>query len=170
LFSKLFERADISNELEAIRQAIEAAKTPLMQQGEVAATLLRLEQAATRLQLVGGADPIDFAVAGLSDRRVLQSLQVVLRGRRGGKHLPLHSHGRGLLRVLLLSAYLEYARLSQSNLILAVEEPEQNLEPVNQRLVTRSLLMAAETGAAQVILTTHAGTRRRPTTTTTSGR
>lgn len=156
LFSKLFEHADISKELEAIRQAIEAAKTPLMQQNEVAATLLRLEQAATRLQLVGGADPIDFAVAGLSDRRVLQSLQVVLRGRRGGKHLPLPSHGRGLLRVLLLSAYLEYARLTHSNLILAVEEPEQNLEPVNQRLVTRSLLMTAETGATQVILTTHA--------------
>jgi putative ATP-dependent endonuclease of OLD family len=156
LFSKLFERADISDELEAIREAIEAAKTPLMRQPEVAATLLRLEQAANRLQLVGGDNAIDFAVAGLSDRRVLQSLQVVLRGRRGGRHLPLPSHGRGLLRVLLLSAHLEYARLSQSNLILAVEEPEQNLEPVNQRLVTRSLLMAAETGAAQVILTTHA--------------
>jgi putative ATP-dependent endonuclease of OLD family len=156
LFSKLFERADITDELDEIRQAIEQAKTPLMAQQEVAATLRHLEQATERLRLVGGTDPLDFAVAGLSDRRVLQSLQLVLRGRRGTSRLPLPSHGRGLLRVLLLTAYLEYARLSRSNLILAVEEPEQNLEPVNQRLVTRSLLMAEETGAAQVILSTHA--------------
>lgn len=156
LFSKLFERADITDELDQIRHAIEEAKSPLMHQPEVAATLHRLQDAAERLQLVGGADPVDFAVAGLSDRRVLQSLQLVLRGRRGASRLPLPSHGRGLLRVLLLTGYLEYARLSRSNLILAVEEPEQNLEPVNQRLVTRSLLMAEETGAAQVILSTHA--------------
>jgi putative ATP-dependent endonuclease of the OLD family len=156
LFSKLFERADITDELNEIRQAIEQAKTPLMHQQDVATTLQRLEEAAERLQLVGGTDALDFAVAGLSDRRVLQSLQLVLRGRRGSTHLPLPSHGRGLLRVLLLTAHLEYARLSHTNLILAVEEPEQNLEPVNQRLVTRSLLMAEETGAAQVILSTHA--------------
>ncbi len=156
LFSKLFERADITNELDEIRQAIEQAKTPLMQQQDVAATLQRLQEATERLKLVEGDDPLDFAVAGLSDRRVLQSLQLVLRGRRGTSRLPLASHGRGLLRVLLLTAYLEYARLSRSNLILAVEEPEQNLEPVNQRLVTRSLLMADETGAEQVILSTHA--------------
>jgi predicted ATP-dependent endonuclease of OLD family len=156
LISKLFERADITAELDEIRQAIEQAKAPLMAQPEVASTLQRLEHATERLRLVGGTDPLDFAVAGLSDRRVLQSLQLVLRGRRGTKRLPLPSHGRGLLRVLLLSAYLEYARLSGSNLILAVEEPEQNLEPVNQRLVTRSLLMAEETGAAQIILSTHA--------------
>jgi putative ATP-dependent endonuclease of OLD family len=156
LFSKLFERADITAELDQIRQAIERAKSPLLQEQDVAATMQRLQQAATRLQLVVGADPLDFAVAGLSDRRVLQSLQLVLRSRRGGIRLPLPSQGRGLLRVLLLTAHLEYARLSRSNLILAVEEPEQNLEPVNQRLVTRSLLMAEETGAAQVILTTHA--------------
>lgn len=155
LFARLFERAAITDELDEIRQAIEQAKTPLMQQQDVATTLQRLEQAANRLQLVGGIDPLDFAVAGLSDRRVLQSLQLVLRGRRDSTHLPLPSHGRGLLRVLLLTAHLEYARLSRSNLILAVEEPEQNLEPVNQRLVTRSLLMAEETGAAQVILSTH---------------
>lgn len=155
LFSKLFERADIGAELEAIRQAIEAAKAPLMQQPDVAATLDRLAGAARRLQLASGPDPLDFAVAGLSDRRVLQSLQLVLRGRRGDTRLPLPSHGRGLLRVLLLTAFLEHARASNSNLILAVEEPEQNLEPVNQRLVTRSLLFANEAGAAQVILSTH---------------
>jgi putative ATP-dependent endonuclease of OLD family len=156
LFSKLFERAEITEELNAIRQAIEQAKAPLIEQHDVAATLRRLEQATERLQLVGGRSPLDFAVVGLSDRRVLQSLQLVLRGRRGSARLPLPSHGRGLLRVLLLTAYLEYARLSRSNLILAVEEPEQNLEPVNQRLVTRSLLMTADTGATQVILSTHA--------------
>src|SRR5258708_6633431 len=155
LFSKLFERADITNELDEIRRAIEAAKTPLTQQRDVAATLRGLEQATERLQLVGGSSPLDFAVAGLSDRRVLQSLQLVLRGRRGSTRLPLSSHGRGLLRVLLLTAYLEYARLSRSNLILAVEEPEQNLEPVNQRLVAPSIVMTAETCAAQAILSTH---------------
>ncbi len=156
LFSKLFERADITAELDAIRDAIERAKGPFMQQQEVASTLQRLQHAAESLQLVEGNDPLDFAVAGLSDRRVLQSLQLVLRGRRTTTRLPLPSQGRGLLRVLLLTAYLEYARLSRSNLILAVEEPEQNLEPVNQRLVTRSLLMADQTGASQVILSTHA--------------
>lgn len=155
LFSKLFERGDISAPLEVIRQAIEDAKTPLLAQPDVAATMARLTAVAERLQLVGGDDPLDFAVAGLSDRRVLQSLQLVVRGRRSQARLPLPSHGRGLLRILLLTAFLENARGSGSNLILAVEEPEQNLEPVNQRLVTRSLLLADDTGAAQVILSTH---------------
>jgi Protein of unknown function (DUF2813) len=41
LFAKLFERADITAELDEIRQAIEQAKTPLMQQPEVATTMER---------------------------------------------------------------------------------------------------------------------------------
>ena len=85
---------------------------------------------------------------------MLQSLQLVLRGRRSNEHLPLVSHGRGLLRVLLLTAILQHARLGDQNLILAVEEPEQNLEPINQRLVTRSLL-STHAGAAQLLLSTH---------------
>ena len=63
------------------------------------------------------------------------------------------SHGRGVLRVLLLAALLQGARADGGNLILAVEEPEQNLEPINQRLVTRSLLLAEDAGAQQVLLT-----------------
>jgi energy-coupling factor transporter ATP-binding protein EcfA2 len=156
LLSKLFERGDVSDALEEIREAIETAKTPLLQQPDVAAAMTRLTEAAARLQLVDGADALDFAVAGLSDRRVLQSLQLVVRGRRSATRLPLPSHGRGLLRILLLTAFLENARTAGSNLILGVEEPEQNLEPVNQRLVMRSLLLPADTGAAQVIVATHA--------------
>jgi putative ATP-dependent endonuclease of OLD family len=154
VFSKLFERVDLSNELDAIRQAIDNAKGPLLAEPSVADTRRRLEEAAQRLRLVDGQNALDFAVAGLSDRRVLQSLQPMLRGRRSAEHLPLVSHGRGLLRVLLLTAILQQARLGQENLILAVEEPEQNLEPINQRLVTRSLL-STHAGAAQLLLSTH---------------
>jgi hypothetical protein len=57
--------------------------------------------------------------------------------------------------VLLLAALLQSVRADGGNLILAVEEPEQNLEPINQRLVTRSLLLAENAGAQQVLLTTH---------------
>jgi putative ATP-dependent endonuclease of OLD family len=154
VFSKLFERVDLSAELDAIRQAIDNAKGPLLAEESVAETRRRLEEAARRLQLVDGQNALDFAVAGLSDRRVLQSLQLVLRGRRSNEHLPLVSHGRGLLRVLLLTAILQHARLGDENLMLAVEEPEQNLEPINQRLVTRSLL-STHAGAAQLLLSTH---------------
>jgi hypothetical protein len=154
VFSKLFDGADLSSQLDAIRQGIEDTKGPLMAEEHVAETRMRLEQAARRLRLVDGPDALDFAVAGLSDRRVLQSLQLVLRGRRSDKHLPLASHGRGLLRVLLLTAILQQARLAESNLILAVEEPEQNLEPINQRLVMRSLL-STDAGAQQLMVATH---------------
>ena len=154
VFSKLFERVDLSTELDAIRQAIDKAKGPLLAEPSVAQTRQRLEEAASRLRLVDGQNALDFAVAGLSDRRVLQSLRPVLRGRRSAEHLPLLSHGRGLLRVLLLTAILQHARLAEENLILAVEEPEQNLEPINQRLVTRSLL-STHAGAAQLVLSTH---------------
>jgi hypothetical protein len=108
-----------------------------------------------RPRLAPAGSPLDLAVAGLSDRRVLQSLQLVLQGRRTLTHLPLEAHGRGVLRVLLLAALLQSAVEQRENLILAVEEPEQNLEPVNQRLVTRSLLLAPNAGARQVLLTTH---------------
>jgi putative ATP-dependent endonuclease of the OLD family len=146
VFSKLFERVDLAVELDAIRQAIDNAKGPLLAEPTVADTRRQLENAAQRLRLVDGRNALDFAVAGLTDRRVLQSLQLVLRGRRSSEHLPLASHGRGLLRVLLLTAIVQQARIADSNLILTVEEPEQNLEPINQRLVTR-LMLSQDTGA-----------------------
>jgi hypothetical protein len=115
VFSKLFERVDLTAELDAIRQAIENAKGPLLAEQTVAETRRRLVEAARRLRLVDGQNALDFAVAGLSDRRVLQSLQLVLRGRRSNEHLPLVSHGRGLLRVLLLTAILQHARLGRNS-------------------------------------------------------
>ena len=64
VFSKLFERVDLSVELEAIRQAIDNAKGPLLSEQSVAETRQRLEEAARRLRLVDGQNAIDFAVAG----------------------------------------------------------------------------------------------------------
>jgi putative ATP-dependent endonuclease of OLD family len=155
VLARLFERDDISEPLDAIRDAIDEAKAPLLKHPGVAATRQRLQSSAQRMGLAPEGDPLDLAVAGLSDRRVLQSLQLVLRSGRSSTHLPLSAHGRGVLRVLLIAALLQSARTDGGNLILALEEPEQNLEPVGQRLVTRSLLLAEEAGAAQVLLTTH---------------
>jgi hypothetical protein len=158
VFAKLFERVDLSAELDQIRQGIEAGKSGLMAEPHVADTKAKLEEAATRLGVTEGTDPLDFQVLDLSDREVLQSLQLVLRGMRSAHRLPLRSHGAGAARALLLAALLQQARLDNTNLILAVEEPEQNLEPVNQRLVTRSLLMDPEADTAQVVLSTHSPT------------
>jgi putative ATP-dependent endonuclease of the OLD family len=155
VLSRLFERADLSAALDAIRAAIDGAKGPLLSDPIVADTRKTLQQSAQRLGLAPSGDPLDLAVAGLSDRRVLQSLQLVMLGGRSVEHLPLASHGRGVLRVLLLAALLQHARAEGGNLILAVEEPEQNLEPINQRLVTRSLLLAEDAGAQQVLVTSH---------------
>ena len=155
VLARLFERDDISEPLDAIRKAIDAAKAPLLEHPGVAATRERLQRSAQDLGLAPVGDPLDFAVAGLSDRRVLQSLQLVLQSGRSQTHLPLAAHGRGVLRVLLIAALLQGARADDGNLILALEEPEQNLEPIAQRLVTRSLLLAETAGAAQVLLTTH---------------
>ncbi|HEX3434513.1 MAG TPA: TOPRIM nucleotidyl transferase/hydrolase domain-containing protein [Solirubrobacteraceae bacterium] len=155
VLARLFERGDISEPLDAIRKAIDEAKGPLLKHPDVKATRERLQDSAQRLGLAPAGDPLDLAVAGLSDRRVLQSLQLVLQSGRSQTHLPLAAHGRGVLRVLLIAALLQGARADGGNLILALEEPEQNLEPVGQRLVTRSLLLAEEADAAQVLLTTH---------------
>jgi predicted ATP-dependent endonuclease of OLD family len=155
IFAKLFEQVDLGSELDAIRKGIESAKGDLMKQQHVAETRDRLEDATRKLGLVDGDNALDFAVLDMSDRRVLQSLQLVARGARSDHHLPLRSHGRGVLRSLLLAAVLQHARMRESNLILAVEEPEQNLEPINQRLIARSLLFAADNGAAQTIVSTH---------------
>jgi putative ATP-dependent endonuclease of the OLD family len=155
IFAKLFEQVDLGSELDAIRQGIENAKGDLMKQEHVAQTRARLEEATKRLGLVDGDQALDFAVLDMSDRRVLQSLQLVVRGARSDHRLPLRSHGRGVLRALLLAAVLQHARMRDSNLILAVEEPEQNLEPINQRLVARSILFASDSGAAQIIVSTH---------------
>ena len=155
VLARLFERDDISEPLDAIRNAIDEAKAPLLEHPGVAATRQRLQSSAQRMGLAPEGDPLDLAVAGLSDRRVLQSLQLVLQSGRSRTHLPLTAHGRGVLRVLLIAALLQSARADGGNLILALEEPEQNLEPVGQRLVTRSLLLAEDAGAAQVLLTTH---------------
>ncbi len=155
VLARLFERGDISEPLDAIRTAIDEAKASLLNHPDVKATRERLQESAQRLGLAPSGDPLDLAVAGLSDRRVLQSLQLVLQSGRSRTHLPLAAHGRGVLRVLLIAALLESARGDGGNLILALEEPEQNLEPIAQRLVTRSLLLAEKAGTAQVLLTTH---------------
>jgi putative ATP-dependent endonuclease of OLD family len=154
VLSRLFEQSDISGPLDAIRRAIEGAKAPLLDEKTIKATRAKLERTAQRLGIAAGAAPLDFAVLGMSDRRVLQSLQLVLRGGRSTQHLPLLAHGRGVMRVLMLVATVQYAQLRHENLILAVEEPEQNLEPTNQRLATRNVLMDGS-GARQVFLTTH---------------
>lgn len=155
IFAKLFEQVDLAAELDAIRQGIESAKGDLMKQEHVSKTREQLENATRKLGLVDGTDPLDFAVLDMSDRRVLQSLQLVVRGARSDHRLPLRSHGRGILRALLLAAVLQHARMRDDNLILAVEEPEQNLEPINQRLIARSVLFAKDNGAAQTIVSTH---------------
>lgn len=155
IFAKLFEQVDLTAELNTIRQGIENARGDLMGHEHVASTRERLEQTVRDLGLVDGEDALDFAVLDMSDRRVLQSLQLVARGARSGHHLPLRSHGRGVLRALLLAAVLQHARVRQSNLILGIEEPEQNLEPINQRLISRALLFSPKSGAAQTIISTH---------------
>lgn len=155
VFAKLFERVDLSAELDDLRTGIEQARTGLMANSHVDATRRELESAALRLSLTSGTDPLDFHVLSMSDRRVLQSLEPVLRGRRTEDHLPLRSHGAGAMRILLLAAVLQQARLHDSNLILAIEEPEQNLEPINQRLVARSMLFADTSSASQTLVSTH---------------
>jgi putative ATP-dependent endonuclease of OLD family len=155
VLARLFERDDLSGPLDKIRAAIDGAKDSLLSHPSVSASRSALQGSAQRLGLAPSGDPLDFAVAGLSDRRVLQSLQLVMQGASSNAHLPLEAHGRGVLRVLLLAALLEAARDSEGNLILAVEEPEQNLEPTNQRLVTRSLLFADDAEANQTLVSTH---------------
>jgi energy-coupling factor transporter ATP-binding protein EcfA2 len=73
VFSKLFERVDLSAELDAIRQAIDNAKGPLLAEPSVAETCRRLEEAAERLRLVDGQNALDFAVAGRCSCRTARS-------------------------------------------------------------------------------------------------
>jgi putative ATP-dependent endonuclease of OLD family len=155
VFAKLFERVDLSAELDLIREGIEGAKGALMRHTHVADTRDQLEQATRSLGLVAGDEALDFEVLDMSDRRVLQSLQLVARAGRSSHRLPLRSHGRGVLRALLLASVLQHARQRESNLILGIEEPEQNLEPINQRLIARSVLFSADSSAAQTIVSTH---------------
>jgi putative ATP-dependent endonuclease of OLD family len=155
IFAKLFEQVDLKDELDAIRKGIDDSKGHLLAHEHVAKTREQLEEATKDLGLVAGENALDFEVLDLSDRRVLQSLQLVARGSRSDHRLPLRSHGRGVLRALLLAAALQHARVRESNLILAVEEPEQNLEPINQRLVARSVLFSPDSSAAQTIVSTH---------------
>jgi putative ATP-dependent endonuclease of OLD family len=155
IFAKLFEQADLKDELDAIRKGIDESKGDLLEHEHVAKTREQLEEATKDLGLVAGDKALDFEVLDLSDRRVLQSLQLVARGSRSDHRLPLRSHGRGVLRALLLAASLQHVRVRESNLILAVEEPEQNLEPINQRLIARSVLFSPDSSAAQTIVSTH---------------
>ena len=115
VFSKLFERVDLSSELDAIRNAITNAKGPLLAEPTIADTRRRLEEAAQRLRPSWTARMLSTSPWPASAiAACLQSLQLVLRGRRSSEHLPLLSHGRGLLRVLLLTAILQHASLGDA--------------------------------------------------------
>lgn len=73
----------------------------------------------------------------------------------GKTDLPLERHGRGFQNAVLMTTLLHYLKSeSAPNLIFAIEEPEQNLEPFNQRwLLDR---VRSNVGAEkQVFMTTH---------------
>lgn len=69
--------------------------------------------------------------------------------------LPLERHGRGFQNAVLMTTLLHYLESeSAPNLIFAIEEPEQNLEPFNQRWLLDQVRSNIGAGK-QVFMTTH---------------
>jgi energy-coupling factor transporter ATP-binding protein EcfA2 len=74
--------------------------------------------------------------------------------------VPLNKRGSGVRRLILLNFFRAEAERRQSNadtesIIFAVEEPETSQHPGNQRLLIDAFKTLADSGNAQVLLTTH---------------
>ncbi len=74
--------------------------------------------------------------------------------------VPLNKRGSGVRRLILLNFFRAEAErrradASADSVIYAIEEPETSQHPNNQRMLIDAFLELADSGTAQVLLTTH---------------
>jgi len=154
--SKLLEREELKEKIEKVIGEIGQSQTVLFEDEKFKKNFESLQKSIQDLKLISsetgamGLEPL-----GISERRTLQNFGLVFRPQSTERPVPLKNQGLGAQNAMLILAILQTIKEAKNeNLILAFEEPEQNLEPYYQRLLVKKLLKPA-TRNFQIFMTSY---------------
>ena len=143
VFSRLFEKHKLRDEINQVIKHLEETEVLILQNPGFRKSLDELKKTLRGMRLVPvEGECLDFGVLNATERKVLQNLNLRVAGTKGGQMIPLEFQGSGIQNSIVVAGILRMIAEEEKfqNLILAIEEPEQNLEPYNQRLVLQALL------------------------------
>jgi len=154
--SKLLEREELKEKIEKVIKEIGQSQEVLFEDEKFKKNFESLRKSIQDLKLISSeTDAMGLEPLGISERRTLQNFGLVFRPQSTEKLVPLKNQGLGAQNVMLILTILQtIAEAKHENLILAFEEPEQNLEPYYQRLLVKKLLKPA-TKNFEIFLTSY---------------
>jgi len=154
--SKLLEREELKEKIEKIIEDIGQTQKELFKDEKFKNNFVSLQKSIQDLKLISSeTDAMGLEPLGISERRTLQNFGLVFRPQSTEKPIPLKNQGLGAQNAMLILAILQTIEKSKhENLILAFEEPEQNLEPYYQRLLLKKLLKPT-TNDFQIFITSY---------------
>jgi len=154
--SKLLEGEELKEKIEKVIEEIGQSQKELFEDGKFKKNFESLQKSIQNLKLISSErDAMGLEPLGISDRRTLQNFGLVFRPRSAERPVPLKNQGLGAQNAMLILAILQtIAEAKHENLILAFEEPEQNLEPYYQRFLVKKLLKPV-TKSFQIFITSY---------------
>ena len=141
MFSKLLGKHDLGSSITQIVEKMKDSQPILNKNLEFKRSFEQLRSEIAKLKFIeDNVEAMRLNILNLSERKVLQSLNLVLRGVDTDTEIPIERQGSGMQDAVLISTIFRVISEDKSqNLILAFEEPEHNLEPYYQRLIARRL-------------------------------
>jgi predicted ATP-dependent endonuclease of OLD family len=165
VLSQMLDEDEVTSALRRILASLDDAKGPLLEQESVRDLMARLgrlvapEFLGALMTNLGNAFTLTFLSGDLWRLRGATSIATTVGlSRDEVTPLPLEYQGDGAQNLILLFHLIELLRQGGTNSIIALEEPEQNLEPTLARCVFGELCSLsddAEDQQGQVFITTH---------------
>jgi putative ATP-dependent endonuclease of OLD family len=154
--SKLLEREELKEKIEKVIEEIGKSQKVLFEDDKFKKNFESFQKSIQNLKLISSeTNAMRLEPLGVSDRRTLQNFGLVFRPTTAEKPVPLKNQGLGAQNAMLILAILHtIEEAKHENLIIAFEEPEQNLEPYYQRLLIKKLLKPA-TKNFQIVVTSY---------------
>lgn len=152
LLDRLFADVSLDPAVAALRKTLAEGTTAVNAEPGVKG---RLDDLASDLKSMGvllGKETPGFELGAVSERNLLQSLQLSLPVEE--ILIPVFRQGRGAQRLVLVSILLRLAKASGQPAIAGFEEPEEALEPLRQSQMARLLAQIVD-GGGQVFVVTH---------------
>jgi putative ATP-dependent endonuclease of OLD family len=154
--SKLLESEELKEKIEIVIEEIGKSQKVLFEDDKFEKNFESFQKSIQNLKLISSeTNAMKLEPLGVSDRRTLQNFGLVFRPTTAEKPAPLKNQGLGAQNAMLILAILQtIEEAKHENLIIAFEEPEQNLEPYYQRLLIKKLLKPA-TKNFQIFVTSY---------------
>ncbi|MHA6632072.1 ATP-dependent nuclease [Pseudonocardia sichuanensis] len=150
---RLFEKAELTEPVDTLRSALRGGADAFNSHRAVKPVLQQLGGDLWGWGLGHDKDHPIFEIGALSHRELLQTLRLAIPG-ADGVTIPLLRQGRGAQRLLLVIVLLRLSRKAGLEPIVALDEPEQALEPLRQAQLVEMLHDIPDSGG-QLFLTTH---------------